>query len=176
MCFHLRHAILIGLGQDIFPVQGFLEIIKGVDSCHRGNFIADALDLIIKVAVADKDQFYGGIVQDELQFIDADGGIDRCQYGPGLLNRQVEHQPFRTVIAEDCDLVAAFNASVVGSHAEMHESGTQLVHGFPNLAGAVFLPDTAFLLGGEHVIEWGILQLPVDAIEESGWLHVQSLI
>ena len=157
-------------------MQGFLEIIECIDRRHGGYLVANALDLVIKVAVADKDQFHGSVIQDELQFVNADGRVDRREYGTGLLYGQIEHQPFRTVVAEHRDLVAPLNASVVGTHAKMHKSGTQLVHGFPNLAGAVFLPDTAFLLGGEHVIEWGVFQLPVDAIEESGWIHMQSFI
>ena len=75
--------------QEVFPMQGLLDFIEGVDGLDSWCSMADGLHLFVEVHVTHKHQFNRCIIQDELQFIHIDGWIDGCEDCTRLLNGHV---------------------------------------------------------------------------------------
>ena len=111
-----------------------------------------------------KYHFNLGIVENKLEFVYIDGGIDGCKQGTDLLNCQIQHDPFRAVFGKDRDFISSFHGHIIGSDTEGQQTGTELVHGVGHFCSTVFFP-LARRFSGQHIRQGLSVEMVLQTVE-----------
>src|SRR5678815_1036138 len=94
------------------------NMLESKDRFNRRNTILDTCYFMKSLFIIYKNNFYAGIIQYKLKVIYIDGGINRYKQSANLLHGEIEHHPFRPVLAKDGYLIPALDSHIIGDHSQ----------------------------------------------------------
>src|SRR5258708_454960 len=109
--------------QQLGPVTHARHGFDGKDLFQTRNLIADLQYFMIEFLVIDKNEPHLGVVQDKLQLVGSDSGINGCKYRAGALYGEIEHDPFGPVLTNDADLLHPFGCPVTAGNPQPQKPG-----------------------------------------------------